>query len=575
MKPLVVFALLLAGVAPAAAAPAAHADEMPVREVTVFKDGHAFVLRQGEMEVGASGNVTLEALPAPVLGTFWPFAEQPGASLTAVKAGSQRVKVERTALELVDLLAANVGAGVIVTDVHDRTFRARIAGLPTRSSEELAETAAPGAPEMLPQRGTLVLLETDDGLKAMPLTDIRDVVFKDGAVRKAASEEMRHRLTLELAWQATAAPKANVGMLYLQKGLRWIPSYRVDLGADGTARVRLQGTLVNDLTDLDDVGVNLVIGVPTFAFSHMTDPISMQAAVAQVVHAVPQQAITGQYLSNAIMTQAGMQGGRPGGAAAAQPTEATGARSEDLYVFHVAHVTLAKGERLVVPVAEVTIPYENVYTLNLPFSPPPDAWPSITQRMHQNPQEAEAARLMLAPKVRHEVRLTNEGPHPLTTAPALVLKEGRVLAQGMLTYTSVGSKVDLPVTTAIDVKAKKSDQEVERAPDFVTWHGDRFARVDMKGSVKLTNYKKETIHVEVLRYVLGANPAANHGGAVRVLNALEDSTWSAWTPPRWWRWYNWPHWWYHFNGVAEIRWELTLEPGETDELGYTWSYFWN
>lgn len=571
MRVLLVTALLVA-----VASPPALADDLPVREVTVFKDGHAFVLRQGKLPVGASGHITLDELPTPVLGTFWPFAKQPGAKLRAVKAGTHRVQVEQTALVLTDLLAANIGAEVIVTDAQDRTFHAKIVGVPTRSAEELADTSPPGTAPQLPKRGGLVLLEMAEGLKAMFLDQVRHVVFRGAVARRSVAEEMRHRLTLELDWEAGAAPTAEVGMLYLQKGLRWIPSYRVDLEANGKARLRLQGTLVNDLADLKDVGVNLVIGVPTFTFAHMVDPISMQQAIAQVAHHIPRQAITGQLLSNAIMTRAvapthRQGGGSPAGGASGQPDAA---RTEDLYVFHVPHVTLSKGERLVVSVADVTLPYENVYTLELPFSPPPDVWPQIAHRMQQNRQEVDAARLLAAPKVQHKIRLMNKSPHPITTAPALVLKDGHVLAQGMLTYTSVGGSVDLPVTAAIDVKAKKSDGEVERVSSAARWRGDAYARIGMKGTVRLTNYKKETVHLEVKRFVIGTSPSAENEGSVRLLNALEDTMWTSWTPPVWWRWYNWPNWWYHFNGVAEISWDVHLEPGKTIELGYAWSYYW-
>ena len=43
---------------------------IPVKEITVFKDGHAFLLHSGKMPVDSAGNVVLDALPQPVLGTF-------------------------------------------------------------------------------------------------------------------------------------------------------------------------------------------------------------------------------------------------------------------------------------------------------------------------------------------------------------------------------------------------------------------------------------------------------------------------------------------------------------------------
>ncbi len=47
---------------------------IPVKEVTVFKDGYALVLHEGAMPVDDRGNVIVEDLPAPVLGTFWSYS---------------------------------------------------------------------------------------------------------------------------------------------------------------------------------------------------------------------------------------------------------------------------------------------------------------------------------------------------------------------------------------------------------------------------------------------------------------------------------------------------------------------
>jgi hypothetical protein len=52
------------------AAPLGTLAKMPVKEITVFKDGHAFVLHEGPLPTDGAGNVVLDYLPAPVLGTF-------------------------------------------------------------------------------------------------------------------------------------------------------------------------------------------------------------------------------------------------------------------------------------------------------------------------------------------------------------------------------------------------------------------------------------------------------------------------------------------------------------------------
>src|SRR5438128_2197384 len=70
---------------------------MPVKEITVFKDGHAFVLHEGSMPVGEDGNVQLDYVPMPVLGTFWPYSAAKGVKLAAVTATTRTVKASHTA----------------------------------------------------------------------------------------------------------------------------------------------------------------------------------------------------------------------------------------------------------------------------------------------------------------------------------------------------------------------------------------------------------------------------------------------------------------------------------------------
>src|SRR5436190_7146888 len=62
-------------------APPIPASKMPIREITVFKDGHSLLLHEGEMPVDAAGNVVVEGLPQPGIGPFWPYSANPKAAL--------------------------------------------------------------------------------------------------------------------------------------------------------------------------------------------------------------------------------------------------------------------------------------------------------------------------------------------------------------------------------------------------------------------------------------------------------------------------------------------------------------
>ena len=579
-------ALTLAAAGVEKAAPLSTFGKLPIKELTVFKDGHAFVAHEGEMPTDEHGNVVMDYLPTPVVGTFWPYSAEKRAKLTSVVASQKRVLVERTALSVRELLEANIGAEAIIAESGTNRYAATILGVPARSAEEQAATNPPNTGERLPEKGNLILLQTAEGVKALPIDRIQDVTFKQAHKAAAANEEFRTLLTLKLDWgNAKPAKAANVGLFYLQKGVRWIPSYKVEIDGDGKAAVKLQATLLNELADLEDVSVNLVIGVPTFAFKDTIDPIALQQSLAQLSQYF--QNDTGGRNSplaynfsnsNGIMSQQAQVPGngeyRPdaglGAGGSLGPEIGDAGKSEDLFVFTVSHVSLKRGERMVLPITEFTLPYKDVFTLELPFGPPPEVRGNLN-----NEQQRELARLFNAPKVMHKIRLINNSKYPLTTAPALIIRQGRVLAQGMMTYTSTGASVDLPITTAVDFQVKKSEVETKRTPNAVKENGNRYSRIDLAGKITVTSHRASPAELEITRYVLGAADSAEADGKVEKMNMFENGDYLAGGDyPSWWSWYGWPSWWNYFNGIGRITWKLTLDPDQSKELGYQWHYFW-
>ncbi|MEI8316271.1 MAG: hypothetical protein WCG79_12590 [Verrucomicrobiota bacterium] len=577
-----IMALSLAGNVALAepAAPLSALAKLPVREITVFKDGHAFVLHSGKMPTDAVGNVLMDYLPTPVIGTFWPYSAEKRAKLSAVTASPRKVLVERTALTLRELIEANVGADVFVTEnTAANRYRATILQIPDQHGEELEATSPPNSGQKLPVKGNVVLLKLQDGgVKVIALDRILDVTFTGEHKEKVAQEEFRNLLTLKLDWDGRPQKEAEVGLLYLQRGVRWIPNYKVAIDGKGTAVVKLQATLINELADLDDVTTHLVIGVPTFAFKETVDPMSLQQALAQLSQYFQPDARTANGFANSIMSQRGLASG--GFGQRSEPTEgrtmdlgpevATAGKAEDLFMFSVKHVTLKKGQRMVVPVTEFTLKYQDVYALDIPFTPPAEVW-----RNQNNGQQAELARLFNSPKVMHKIRLTNRSEYPLTTAPALILRDDRVIAQGLMTYASPGADTDLDVTTAIDVRVKKTDNETKRTPNAEKWQGNQYGRVDLEGKITLTSFAKQPVEVEVTRSVLGNASEADHDAKIEMVNIFEDQAFGSGGPtPYWWGWFNWPWWWHHFNGVGRIRWTVKLEPGKPADLAYLWNYYW-
>ncbi len=548
---------------------------MPVKEVTVFKDGHAFVLHEGSMPTDTDGNVVLDYLPRPIIGTFWSYSAQTSAKLTGVVTGRRIVSFDKTALNIPELIRANVGARVRIAEAGLSAYECVISAIPSRSSQELSRTNPPSESLALSQPGNIVLLKFEGGIKAVPIDNIREITFLDEPEPTLAHEEFRNIMTLKLDWgRREPAQTANVGMVYVQRGIRWIPNYRVDIDGNGLAVVKLQATIINELTDIEDVKAHLVIGVPKFAFEETPDPISLQQTVAQLSSHFRRDSQSAYAFSNMIMSQSAatvrhVDTPRNSETIDLGPDVAESAKNEDLYVFTLEHVTLKKGQRMVVPVAEYKLKYRDVFVLDLPFGPPPE----VRQRFN-NEQTAQLARLYHAPKVMHKIRLANDAECPLTTAPALILRQGRVIGQSMMTYTAVGASSDLELTVAVDISVERQDVEAERINDAARWDGNTYARSNLTGTISLTNRSSKTVDLEVRRSVLGNIDSASSDGKIEHLGRQEGGWMTTDGYPFWWNWYNWPYWWYRFNAIGRVTWRLKLESEQSIELEYKYHYFW-
>lgn len=165
---------------------------------------------------------------------------------------------------------------------------------------------------------------------------------------------------------------------------------------------------------------------------------------------------------------------------------------------------------MTLPIAEFATDYEDLYRLEVPATPPQE----LRKRMGGD-QPNELTRQLAAPKVQHVVRLVNNGgTAPLTTAPALITRNGRVVAQGMMRYTPAGAKTDIDMTTAVNVQYTRDENETGRTPNAYTWRGELYNRIELAGQVHLMNFEDKPVTIEVTRYVPGHADKADGSGKI-------------------------------------------------------------
>ena len=192
---------------------------LPITEVTVFKDGHAMVTHLGTMPVDDRGNVVLGDLPEPILGTFWAFAQTDRARLSSVRAGEREDASEVAATHLHEWMELAAGTDVTL-HLNDESL---VHGTLVRTNTETAVVHGE----------SVVVVKLADVRRA----ECHDAAVLERTIRRTASAE---QLTFHLAWdEGRARTEAAIGMMYVQKGLRWLPSYRVTLLDEKRALVEL------------------------------------------------------------------------------------------------------------------------------------------------------------------------------------------------------------------------------------------------------------------------------------------------------------------------------------------------
>ncbi|RYG70287.1 hypothetical protein EON80_08235 [bacterium] len=546
-------------------------NKLPVREVTVFKDGHAFVLHEGSLPVGNSGEVTLDYLPTPVIGTFWPYAV--GKSLKGVVASRQLVTGSRKVYALRELLRANIGAEITVIESQSSRFDATILDVPIgQPSEVLPELAGSNVNDERDRfdGSHIILLQTKEGVRVRAIGSLGEVIFKNQPKTNYDVPEYRNLLQLQLENPPKIGEKAEVGLVYLQKGLRWIPNYRLSLDGSGKAELKMQATLANELVDLDGATVNLVVGVPSFTFKDVVDPLALQSTFAKLSPLFDPTSRSAGAFANNIASQsygfanAGRTGERvrPDGGTPDLAGGDEGGSSEDYYLYPLKNISLKKNQRMTFPLSTASLTYQDIYTYEAPAVPPPSMYREF------NYQERSAN---LSPtSVMHKIRLSNAGKAPLTSAPTLVDSRGQLLAQTLMTYTAVGGRTDIDLAPAVDVTVKRQETELKRTPDALKWQDTQYARIDVEGRLTVSSYRNAPITLEFSQQKPGTVDSASHKGVIRKLGAGDEAQDSS-VPTSWANYDSGS--WLSMNGISKVEWKLAVPAKGKLEVTYQYHYF--
>jgi hypothetical protein len=599
--PLLTVALGIAFVTPAlCAAKNASELELKTERVIVFKDGFSLIIKRGVAITDKAGEVFTDEVPdAAVLGSFWAVPQE--GRLISMLAGWKSTKdsddKQMPCTQLIEILLANKGtrakvelqdkslySGVIQEVLVDKTdapvppAQLELLDLSTLSSAAkpkgalMSSRVSPVAAAVPASEHTLTaisgsnfVLRTDEGDILLPVGQVRSIMVKDmkTTIAKTLTTSMKTK-RLSLKFEG-AEKKQTVSIMYFRPGIRWIPTYRVSLDDKKdkkTAAVSLQAELLNEAEDLNDVPVDIVVGVPNFRFRGTPSPLVLEATLRNALaEAAPDlMGNSSNSLSNAMYSQRSSEFRRDQAQAnpAAEgvvnlPNELTAGGAQDLFVYNLPKLTLGKSERMAVPIFSTEVPYRDLYTWDVHITKHDnDAAPSGS---------GTKSPLTLAKnEVWHQIVLTNSTKLPWTTGAAMIMQGNQPLAQELLTYTPPKDEVRVPVTISVDTRGSLTEKEVGRDLKSIQWDGINYARIDKEMKLDLCNNKAIDIEAEVTLRVGGKVDKASLDGDV-TLGAFDSADWVQYNGHP------------AVNNSSTVTWKTKLKPGEKFEPSVTYHYF--
>ena len=515
----------------------ADADLRPVA-ISAFKNGLAFVIRQGEAQL-ANGSGTISPIPSATLGSLWIAPNDPGTSLDEVIATRTRYTKGRNIQSIAELLLANTGKTLTVVDQRQTEYTGEVVSV--RESDPLNDPAVPQTEYAPRPASEMLVLRIGGKLIALHLHAIDHVVLPPDPVLQSPMYAERKALRFRVKGAST---HANLTMGYLEKGFGWTPSYLVSLTDDHTAQITMQAVIVNDAEDVHDADLFFVVGVPNFLYSDTPSPMALQQSLAEFMQVAGRRdSLKDMRYSNALFAQKTvameMDAAAPSLAAAVEDLHGTS--EEDLFMYTRKGVTLAKGERGMYNVFSAPVSYEHIYQWEVVDRPRVDGYGNVQNNGYQNESDPVAQN-----NVWHSIRLKNTTNFPLTSAPATVISSMRPLAQDTLPYSPKSASSNLRLTIAADVRASSKELEIDRVRDVQHRRGYTFDQVTVEGTLKVKNYKDKAIKLGVAKTLRGeVLSQSDLGKSEKLGEAIAVD-----------------------NPLSRLTWEVTLKPGEGRSITY-------
>ena len=497
------------------------------KSISIFKNGTAFFEKETTVNA-SSGSVILEKLPFErddnlkmiMFGTIWLYPHNN--EFNSVSSYNEKITKEFDAGSLTGILKANIGKKIKI--LMYKSYK---------------ETPIEG--KIVKVHGDVVYLDGAGAWQTFNINSIATIEFPD-------TPNLMYKDSIEKKVLALDFKKKNssqkLDIMYMQKGLTWLPNYNIELRDGKKARIKLRANLLNDIEDIENADVNFVVGVPSFMYSSQESPLTSNQKVNEFLYSLP--GTSGSYRSAGIMSQSILSNRMYDAEEMIVDEDAfmeyqpEGASNEDLFLYSFKNLNLKKGGRGFFDLLATEVDYEDLYSVQL----------QPVNQYNFNAIQAEQKN-----EVWHSIRFTNNTKIPLTTGTAFITKKDKgsntPISQNKLNYTPVSAKSVVKLTVSPDISVSDSEKELERVKKEKQFDSYWHDLITMEGSIKVVNYKKEEVKLKINRVIDGELVESSEDWESKSLLKTSEVK----------------------NKKNDTTWEVELSPGESMKIVYTYKIY--
>ncbi|HLK15241.1 MAG TPA: hypothetical protein VKT78_10580, partial [Fimbriimonadaceae bacterium] len=359
-----------------------------LKSVAVFRDGYGFFIREGQVKL-ENGWATTNFVPTAIRGTVWVYSLDPADRIDTLVTTHENKIAFAKGSELKTKLKDKIGLAFAIELNSGQRFEGQLNRL----------------------LDDMLLLQVGSAFSAIPYDAIRSVTLVGYPIKVKLNTKDPNKVV-------------TLGIAYLQEGMKWEPSYVLDL-TKGKANLSLRATMQNTTEALAGTDVLFVVGSPFIANRGINDMIAL----------MPAHAMKTELKKDGVDREKEVQRGEPDSDAAKPPSQAAVAGEEagELYYYKKPGLDLAPNDVAMVSIFDADVPIHPTFDWNA---------------------DGE--------EVLYILNIKNATKQPLTTGTVFVVEDKRPIGQDNVKYTPAGGSAELHLARGIGLHVERREAEAKR-----------------------------------------------------------------------------------------------------------------